>query len=157
MSLFDAATVLVNLCYCFTYFLIHHIKLSWRCSCLLVSCNTHIIIGEKLDVSMDGIADHIHTLLETIQSSLFQRAKEGRDSKIVTVTKWADFVPALNRACMVMTPFCDNAEWEDKVKVSPVNRSEDNAAVECIYLHCWPSVLPARLSICLFTVIAVQW
>jgi len=72
--------------------------------------------GEKSDVSMDGIADLISNLLETIQNSLFQRAKEGRDSKIVTVTQWADFVPALNRACMVLTPFCDQAEWEDKVK-----------------------------------------
>ena len=47
---------------------------------------------------------------------MFRVAKEGRDSKIVTVTTWADFVPALERGCLVMTPFCDNAEWEDKVK-----------------------------------------
>ena len=49
---------------------------------------------------------------------MFNRAKSFRDEKLVTVTKWEDFVPALNRNCMVLTPFCDNAEWEDKVKVS---------------------------------------
>jgi Prolyl-tRNA synthetase, C-terminal len=32
--------------------------------------------------------------------------------------KWEDFVPAVERGCMVMTPFCDEAEWEDKVKVN---------------------------------------
>ncbi len=34
------------------------------------------------------------------------------------VTKWEDFVPALEKQCMVLTPFCDQAEWEEKVKVS---------------------------------------
>ncbi len=49
-------------------------------------------------------------------SSLLQ-AKEGRDEKIVQVTEWKDFVPALEKQCMVLTPFCDQAEWEDNVKV----------------------------------------
>ena len=35
---------------------------------------------------------------------------------MATVWKWDDFVPALERNCLVMTPFCDTAEWEEKVK-----------------------------------------
>ena len=53
----------------------------------------------------------------TIQSDMFQKAKSGRDEKMATVLKWEDFVPALNKNCLVLTPFCDQAEWEEKVKV----------------------------------------
>lgn len=48
---------------------------------------------------------------------MFEKAKQGRDEKVVQVTKWEDFVPALENKCLVLTPFCDQAEWEDKVKV----------------------------------------
>ena len=53
----------------------------------------------------------------TIQSDMFIKAKAGRDEKMATVLKWEDFVPALERDCLVLTPFCDLAEWEEKVKV----------------------------------------
>jgi len=32
------------------------------------------------------------------------------------VTKWEDFVPALNQKCIVLTPFCNESEWEEMVK-----------------------------------------
>lgn len=72
--------------------------------------------GEKKDVSIDGIEATIAALLEEIQAALLAKARAGRDEKIVQVTKWADFVPALERHCLVLTPFCDQADWEDKVK-----------------------------------------
>lgn len=77
--------------------------------------------GEKLDTPFEGLGEVVKNLLETIQASMFKKAKEGRDEKIVQVTKWEDFVPALERQCMVLTPFCDLAEWEDKVKVSSIS------------------------------------
>lgn len=73
--------------------------------------------ASKEDVSIDGIAPKILSLLDTIQQSLFDKAKAGRDAKLVQVTTWSDFVPALERGCLVLTPWCDDAEWEDKVKV----------------------------------------
>ncbi len=68
-------------------------------------------------MSVESIEEHIAALLVTIQADMFEAAKRGRDDKIATVTAWADFVPALEKGCMVLTPFCDQAEWEDKVKV----------------------------------------
>ena len=47
---------------------------------------------------------------------MFRKAKGERDERMVEVLQWADFVPALNRNCMVLTPFCDEREWEEKVK-----------------------------------------
>ena len=72
--------------------------------------------GEKSDVSIDGLAGYLKTLLDTIQDVMFAKAKAGRDEKLVQVTRWEDFVPALEKGCLVLTPFVDNAEWEDKVK-----------------------------------------
>lgn len=74
--------------------------------------------GEKRDIGVDTISEEIPKLLDEIHFALFNKAKQGRDEKIVKVTKWNDFVPALERQCMVLTPFCDLPEWEDKVKVN---------------------------------------
>lgn len=79
--------------------------------------------GEKSDFLIADIATLIPALLRTIQSDMFNRAKSQRDSKIVQVTSWAGFVPALEKNNLVLTPFCDIEEWEDKVKVSIVEFS----------------------------------
>ena len=78
--------------------------------------------GEKADILISDLAAAIPTLLTTIQADMFAKAKKGRDDKMVEVREWKDFVPALNNQCLVMTPFCDDAEWEDKVK--EMSRSE---------------------------------
>lgn len=72
--------------------------------------------GEKEDISIDDIAVKISNLLDKIQADMFTKAKAGRDEKLVQVTEWKDFVPNLEKGCMVLTPFCDLAEWEEKVK-----------------------------------------
>ena len=73
--------------------------------------------GDKSDHAVATCEETIRTMLDTIHADMFKKAKAGRDEKLVQVTKWADFVPALNKHCLVLTPFCDEAEWEDKVKV----------------------------------------
>jgi prolyl-tRNA synthetase len=66
----------------------------------------------------DALGELITTTLDDVHRFLFAKSKAERDEKLVTVTEWKDFVPALNRHCLVMTPFCDITEWEEKVKVS---------------------------------------
>lgn len=73
--------------------------------------------GEKVDVSFAEVGALMPNLLNIIHDSMFAAAKRGRDEKMVTVTEWKDFVPALERQCLVLTPFCDIREWEEKVKV----------------------------------------
>lgn len=72
--------------------------------------------GVKEDVSEDTIASRVPVLLETIQNDMLLKAKAGRDEKMVKVYEWKDFVPALNQQCLVLTPFCDEVEWEERVK-----------------------------------------
>ena len=47
---------------------------------------------------------------------MYEKAKKGRDEKLVQVTRWEDFVPNLEKQCLVLTPFCDQSFWEDEVK-----------------------------------------
>ena len=77
-------------------------------------------VGSKQDIGLDSIGTFIPSLLDEIQKALFERAKKGKEEKTAVVTKWEDFVPAIERGCVVLTPFCDQAEWEDKVKVTYV-------------------------------------
>ena len=74
--------------------------------------------ADKFDLAVDdNLATRIKILLDEIHNYLFEKSKRERDEKIVQVTEWKDFVPALNRHCLVLTPFCDQREWEEKVKV----------------------------------------
>ena len=77
--------------------------------------------GEKADLPVADLEAAIPALLRTIQADMFNRAKTARDEKIVQVTSWDGFVPALEKNCLVLTPFCDIEEWEDKVKVCVVS------------------------------------
>ena len=81
--------------------------------CRLVRRDT----GEKSDVStVTGLAEVITSMLDAIHDYLFQKSKAERDAKTVNVYEWKDFVPALEQSCLIMTPFCDETEWEEKVK-----------------------------------------
>jgi len=72
--------------------------------------------GAKSDEPVETLSAFVPNLMDTIQSDLFIKAKAGRDEKLVRVTKWDDFVPALEKQCLVLTPWCKDSEWEDKVK-----------------------------------------
>ncbi|CAB1108774.1 unnamed protein product [Ectocarpus sp. CCAP 1310/34] len=72
--------------------------------------------GEKITVPEDEITSKVVELLETIQANLLARLTAERDDHFTRVTEWAEFVPALNRNDIVLTPFCNETEWEEKVK-----------------------------------------
>jgi len=37
------------------------------------------------------------------------------DGKMVTCERWEDFVPLLEEGNLILTPFCNETEWEEKV------------------------------------------
>ena len=55
-------------------------------------------------------------LLVTMQHDLLSKARKSRDDNIVKVWEWKDFVPALQKGHMVLTPFCNETEFEELVK-----------------------------------------
>lgn len=72
--------------------------------------------GAKEDIQIANLATRIPELLEQIQKEMLERARAERDGRVRKVTEWKDFVPALQDGCMVLTPFCNETEWEEKVK-----------------------------------------
>ncbi len=72
--------------------------------------------GSKCDVPEGEVLGSVQATLEAIQAALFAKSKAERDEKLVQVTEWKDFVPALERHCIVLTPFVNETEWEEEVK-----------------------------------------
>jgi prolyl-tRNA synthetase len=81
--------------------------------------------GAKEDCAIDGLGCLLKQKLEDIQTAMFVKAKEARDSHIVTVTDWKDFVPNLEKRNLVLTPWCggEYEEWEEWVKTTSKEES----------------------------------
>jgi prolyl-tRNA synthetase len=74
--------------------------------------------GHKEDFSVDGLGAMLKEKLVEIQSTMFTKAKVARDSHVVKVTEWKDFVPELEKNNLVLTPWCggEHQDWEEWVK-----------------------------------------
>ncbi|CAM9162431.1 unnamed protein product [Chrysoparadoxa australica] len=72
--------------------------------------------GVKESIAESELATVIPAMLDSIQQALFDRAKADRDSHLTHVREWKDFVPALEKGDIVLTPWCNDTEWEEKVK-----------------------------------------
>lgn len=62
--------------------------------------------GEKTPIPLDGLASTIQTLLDTIQSDLYIKAKKSFDEHTKIITKWEEFTPALNAKNVILIPHC---------------------------------------------------
>lgn len=86
---------------------------------------------DKITFKMDDdLTKNISELLETMQNDLFQRAKDMYNKQTVEVTKWEDFVPALNNKCIVLAPWCEAVECENEIKKKSKEESEASAPEE---------------------------
>ncbi|HEY1019682.1 MAG TPA: proline--tRNA ligase [Sediminibacterium sp.] len=72
---------------------------------------------EKNTVSMDGIESYVKNLLDEIQTSMFNKAKQFRDERITKTDNWDEFVQLLdNKGGFVSAHWDGTAETEDKIK-----------------------------------------
>jgi len=72
---------------------------------------------EKTSVSLDGIENYIKDLLETIQTSIFNKAKAFRDERITKADTWEEFVQLLDtKAGFISAHWDGTGETEDKIK-----------------------------------------
>eukprot|EP01107_Rhizomastix_libera_P016241 TRINITY_DN663_c0_g1_i1.p1 TRINITY_DN663_c0_g1~~TRINITY_DN663_c0_g1_i1.p1 ORF type:complete len:551 (+),score=111.52 TRINITY_DN663_c0_g1_i1:139-1791(+) len=85
--------------------------------------------GEKLFSSWADLPAMVPKLLDTIQNSMFLRAKEVRDSRIVDVDKWENFLPALDRKCICRVPWCQRVDCEGEIKERSGKESVERAAI----------------------------
>jgi prolyl-tRNA synthetase len=93
----------------------------------------------KETVSADGLAERVVKLLADIQQSMYNKAKEYRDSHITPVNSWEEFMETLEKKGGFLSAHWDGtAETEDKIKelskatirCIPVNNVEEEG--KCI-------------------------
>ena len=77
---------------------------------------------------MACLTQKVALLLVTMQHDLLSKARKSRDDNIVKVWEWKDFVPALQKGHMVLTPFCNEIEWEEQVKTKSRDEYLDGEA-----------------------------
>ena len=83
-------------------------------------------IGEKFDVLINKISEEIPTLLNTIQSDLFNRALEFQKQKTKVVDSWDDFAKEIEAGNFVLAHWDGSSETESKIK------EETGATIRCI-------------------------
>ncbi|RNI35722.1 proline--tRNA ligase [Hanamia caeni] len=83
----------------------------------------------KESVSLDGLANTVHVLLNAIQNSIFQKAKDFRDSRITKADSWEDFMEILDgKGGFVSAHWDGTAGTEEKIK------ELSKATIRCIPL-----------------------
>ena len=70
----------------------------------------------KAKVPIQDLETAVPQLLDTIHADLFRRADAAYRSHRIQVTKWDDFVPALNAKNVILIPHCLTEECEDEIK-----------------------------------------
>lgn len=72
---------------------------------------------EKQTIPLEGIASFVHSLLDNIQVSMFNKAKSFQQENIRTANSWDEFVQILDtKAGFVSAHWDGTAETEDKIK-----------------------------------------
>ncbi|KAK1578386.1 hypothetical protein Q3G72_029880 [Acer saccharum] len=72
--------------------------------------------GAKMDLSVVSLVEQVKELLDKIQESLFDSAKQRRDACIQIARTWDEFVEALGQKKLILAPWCDEEEVEKDVK-----------------------------------------
>ena len=73
--------------------------------------------GAKVDIPSTDLVEHVQVLLDRIQDSLFETAKQKRDACIEVVHTWDEFTAALNDKKLILAPWCDEEVSEGLVHV----------------------------------------
>jgi len=85
---------------------------------------------EKMTVSIDGLAEAIHVLLNDIQKNIYSKAKKFRDENILRADTWDEFEKLLDGPGGFISAHWDGtAETEDKIK------ELTKATIRCIPLN----------------------
>ncbi|GAB1609594.1 bifunctional glutamate/proline--tRNA ligase-like [Argonauta hians] len=72
--------------------------------------------GEKIEMVNEDVSKKVQDLLDTIQSSLYARAKKDLDDYLCVCYNWNDFCNSLDQKKIIQSPFCGEISCEDKIK-----------------------------------------
>lgn len=83
--------------------------------------------GAKEVVPWARLCAHASEVLDDIQRSMLERARKERDSRIVRVTEWSQFVPALDARNMCLCTWCNQTPCEEAIKDRSAKESQERA------------------------------
>eukprot|EP01068_Selenidium_serpulae_P007748 Selendium_serpulae@DN4794_c0_g1_i1.p2 len=86
--------------------------------------------GVATTVKMEDVLSTTKNLLDTIHDEMFNRAQKRFDDATVEVATWKDFVEHLNQRKMLLTPWCEAAECEERIKAETQLASQQAEATE---------------------------
>ncbi|KAL5730976.1 proline--tRNA ligase [Ranunculus cassubicifolius] len=72
--------------------------------------------GTKEDIPMSSLVERVTEILDNIQQSLFDVAKQKRDSCVTVVKTWEEFIKALSEKKLILAAWCDEEVVEEDVK-----------------------------------------
>ncbi|KAJ3307174.1 hypothetical protein HDV03_002685 [Kappamyces sp. JEL0829] len=72
--------------------------------------------GAVAQLSLSNIGSTVNDMLTTIQKDMFAKAKAVRDSRLIRLETWDNFVETLNKKCLVLAPWCEAVSCEESVK-----------------------------------------
>jgi prolyl-tRNA synthetase len=96
---------------------------------------------EKSSIPTEGLTTHIHQLLETIQKSMFEKAKSYRDSHITKADTLEEFERLLDEKGGFVL-----AHWDGTAATEEAIKEKTKATIRCIPLN-----NPAEEGKCIFT------
>jgi len=104
--------------------------------------------GEKLTMRKAGLEDDLPALLETIQSSMFARAKQELTDHLKVVTTFDAFLSGLEAKCLLQAPFCGEIPCEDQIKELSKGDAELNPGAPSMGAKslCIPFQQPAQVT-----------
>jgi prolyl-tRNA synthetase len=84
----------------------------------------------KETVSLEGIVEHVRTMLDTIQQNLFDRALAYRESHTTPVDSWEEFVQVLDGKGGFVS-----AHWDGTAETEEAIKEKTKATIRCIPLN----------------------
>ena len=84
---------------------------------------------EKSSASLDGIAEYVAKLLEDIQSNIYTKALNYRNSRIIKVDTYDEFKEKIEEGGFILAHWDGTTETEERVK------EETKATIRCIPLN----------------------
>ncbi|MEO6407053.1 MAG: proline--tRNA ligase [Ferruginibacter sp.] len=83
----------------------------------------------KETVSLEGLAEHIKTLLDDVQQAMYDKALQFRTDNIRKADSWDEFVKMLDE-----TPGFISAHWDGTSETEEIIKAETKATIRCIPL-----------------------
>ena len=80
----------------------------------------------KQTMQLEGIEQHIHSLLDEIQQTIYNKALEARDSRIRKCDSWEEFKEEIKKGGFLLCHWDGTDETEQKIK------DETKATIRCI-------------------------